>query len=408
MATTALILALATPLLQSATPQATPPSGPSAPAASTIVTRSQPRVRDVQLEVNLYAQQPIGDPTGAGRGQVYGINPYDLKQASIAIPVLTRTTWTDTDFTKSTVTLFVDSVPQKIDPATVFATKPGTRQANAVVNVNAGPCNDVRIELTYQVQQWSVSVDESAAAAITWPREWPKELQPMLASELGIRADDPAIKAVAEGASKGGTRSVTPYIAAKRAVTAMCARYRSVNQSTSEFGPGQSLRGIYFSQTAAGLSTGRATAVEFTADCVAALRSIGIPARVVYGLTLQDPRADKNEDRGNVRFRFIGEFWLPDAGWIPFDPVRMKGQGAATKATDAAVKGFGNVDDLGWMLPLAYAPVPEGYQKADRYAVWGWNLTSGSVLGDYAASRIRLELSSRGNGRVPNMPAPLD
>jgi len=392
--------------------QATPvqPSGGAAAAAamSAVVTRSNPRIRDVQLEVNLYATPPVGEPAERDGGQVPFLNPYSITQARLCMPVLTRTTWTDTDFTKSTATIFVNSFPQKVDPATVFSTKAGTRQANAVFNLTPGNCNDIRLQVTYQVQQWDLAVDEGAAAGITWPREWPAEVQSYLGAELGVRPDDPLIKSLAEGATRGGPRSVTPFVAAKHAVTAICARYKSINQSTSEYGPAQSLRGIYFSPTNAGIATGRATAVEFTADCVAALRAIGIPARIVYGITLQDPRADGRDKRDNARFRFIGEFWLPEAGWIPFDPVRMKGQGAASRVTDAPIKGFANLDDLNGFIPLAYAAVPEGYQKADRYAIWGWNLVSGNVTEDYAASRIRLELTSRGNGKVPKMPAPLD
>jgi hypothetical protein len=86
----------------------------------------------------------------------------------------------------------------------------------------------------------------------------------------------------------------------------------------------------------------------------------------------------------------------------------MRGQGAATRAATGPVKGFANVTDLRDVVPLAVKPVPDGYQKADRYATWGWNLGSGSSIdGLYAISRIKLLDTSRGNGKVKTMPAPL-
>jgi hypothetical protein len=52
--------------------------------------------------------------------------------------------------------------------------------------------------------------------------------------------------------------------------------------------------------------------------------------------------------------------------------------------------------------------VPDGFQRADRYAAWGWNLGPGSSIdSQYAISRIKLNETSRGNGKVKSMPAPL-
>jgi hypothetical protein len=66
------------------------------------------------------------------------------------------------------------------------------------------------------------------------------------------------------------------------------------------------------------------------------------------------------------------------------------------------------VTDLRKVLPLAYTMVPEGYQKADRYALWGARFGQGSVDSDGATSRVLLSETSRGNGKVKSMPAPVN
>ena len=61
------------------------------------------------------------------------------------------------------------------------------------------------------------------------------------------------------------------------------------------------------------------------------------------------------------------------------------------------------------VLPLSFTPVPEGYAKADRYAVWGWQLARGGrIEEDRAFTRIRFEQLSRGLGEVKSMPAPVN
>jgi hypothetical protein len=64
------------------------------------------------------------------------------------------------------------------------------------------------------------------------------------------------------------------------------------------------------------------------------------------------------------------------------------------------------VPDLERALPLAYRLVPEGYEKADRFALWGWKGGLG-VDEARAVSRIGFDSSGRGNGKIPSMPAPV-
>lgn len=375
-------------------------------AAGSPMTRSKPEVAEIRLEVELYSSLSAnyGAPVVAG-------NLYSFKSGVAAIPVLTRTSWCDTDFTKMTTTVFVDGRENKIDPGTVFERPKAGQEAFLKFSLAGITADSIRMQTNYRVQRWKVTLDERAAAAITWPREWPAETQVFLRGEPGINPEDPAIKALAEGASPGGARTTTPYQAARNAVIAVLSRWKSMTGDSSEFGPDNELRGIGFSKQAAGLAAGRGTPVELAATCVAAVRALGIPARIVH--CLQSDSRGRGEGRGRqpVKFRSVCEFYLPSIGWVPFDPIELRGQNAPSRAGAGPIKGFGNVTDLEKALPLAFRTVPEGFRRADREATWGWNADPGQmsiVDENRAVSRIRLSETGRGNGSPQSMPAPVD
>ena len=378
------------------------PLSQSAPAGSGAIVRTDPKITEVRLEVDLYSIVPTSVVTDS---RVVG-QSFHFRRVEMGVPVLLRTSWCDTDFDKFTPLAWVDGMALRFDGSKVFKRPASGQQAILAFDLDTGR-NDfaqLRTQATYLVQRWDVSVDERAAAAVTWPREWPAETQAFLGREFGVNPDDEAIKSLAAGASPGGPRAVTPFVAARNAVGAVLSRWKSLTGSSGERNPDRSLRGFAFSTGSWGLAAGKGSAVELNATCVAAIRSMGIPSRMVHGLRTE---AGSN-DKSRVEFHTICEFFLPDTGWVPFDPLEMRSNGAATKAGIAPIKGFANVTDLRKVLPLAYTLLPEGYQKADRYALWGVRFGPGTVDSDGATSRMLLSETSRGNGKVKSMPAPIN
>lgn len=382
------------------------PAEQNTSAGAAIVMRSKPEITEVRLEVELYSSLSAnyGAPVVGGR-------LYDFRDCTVTVPVLMRTSWCDTDFANLDARIYVDGRENRLAAGSVFV-RPGTGVEGLLKFSLQGIVGDsVRMQSTYRVQRWSVAVDERSAGAIPWPREWPSEQQRFLRQEPGINPEDPAIKSLAESATQGGPRSVTPYHAARNTVVAVLSRWKSMTGDTSEFGPDNDLRGLGFSKQASGLAAGRGTPVELAATCVAAIRSIGIPARIVHCLETESRARRERESSRKVRFRSICEFFLPGHGWIPFDPVELRGQNAPSRANAGSIKGFGNVTDIERALPLAFRTIPEGCTKADREAVWGWKCEPGQVLivdENRAVSRIRLNETGRGNGTPPSMPAPVE
>ena len=399
----------ALPLLAciAASPCAEAQQSASPPPAQPVVTRTDPKIREARIEIGCYGTKYANAANPQQDDSLPAGGAYRIGSLSVGLPVLTRTSWCDTDFTKLDARAYFDGREFKLDPTRVYA-KP-TSGVEAMLRFEGSPpgqsVSEMRFVATFLTQRWEVSVDERAAARSTWPREWPSWTQRYLVSEMGIDPSDAAIKALAEQATAGGVRSVSPFMAAKNAAIAVLGRWKSMTGSSSELGPDKSLRGLQFSPNGVyGIGIGRGTPVELATTCVAAVRAIGIPSRVVYGLVVNETRSGKS----NANFRMICEFYLPDIGWIPFDPVEMRSQGAASRGAAAAIKGFANVSDLEDVIPLAVKPVPDGFQRADRLAVWGWNLgPNSSIDTDYAISRVKLLDSSRGNGKVKSMPAPL-
>ncbi|MFM1822802.1 MAG: Transglutaminase-like superfamily [Planctomycetota bacterium] len=391
------------PLSAATAQNAVPP--PSMP----VVVRSDPKIVDAQIDLDLYGS-PDANPNALRFNQGIVGPVFRIPSATIALSVLTRTSWCDTDFTTLDARCFIDGREIRVDPAQVFVRGQTASDALLVYTLTFPPSgvNTMGVEARYRTQRWEVEVDEVAASRATWPREWSGGPEKFLGKEPGIDPEDPLIRQVATEATPGGPRAASPFVAARNAVSAVLARWKSVTGAASEFGPDRGLRGFRFTTNgASGLAAGGGTPLELALTSVAALRSIGIPARVIYGV-----EEERGETRASGRsllvFRYICEFAVAEVGWIPFDPVQMRGSGAGNLPVGRPIRGFANVDRLREVLPLAWRAVPEGYEKADRFATWGWKgVELSGIDATLAVSRMRLVEVRRGNGTPARMPAPV-
>lgn len=379
------------------------------PPPAPVVVRTEPKIVDARLDLDLYGS-PDANPNAQRLNNGLLGPVFRIPSATIALPVLTRTSWCDTDFTTLDARCFIDGREIRVDPAQVFVRGATASDALLVYTLTfpSSGVNTMGVEAGYRTQRWKVEVDEVAASRATWPREWTGGPEKFLGKEPGIDPEDPLIRQVATEATPGGPRAASPYIAARNAVSAIVGRWKSVTGAASEFGPDRGLRGFRFTTSGpSGLAAGAGTPLELALTCVAGLRSIGIPARIIYGL-----EEERGETRASGRsllvFRYICEFAIADVGWIPFDPVQMRGSGAGNLPVSRPIRGFANVDRLREVLPLAWRAVPDGYEKADRFATWGWKgVDTSGIDGTLAVSRIRLVEVRRGNGTPTRMPAPV-
>jgi hypothetical protein len=233
----------------------------------------------------------------------------------------------------------------------------------------------IRWETSYRVETFNVRVDEARAAQVTWPREWPKELARFLQSEPCIEGDDPRIQQFVQRVSEGRLREVPPFIAAKELVRAATLLPTSiVGSGVVRQGLG-AINGIDVRGASSLIASGVGTPADVVCLAVATLRAAGIPARPVLGVTRYDSSVRKFQIRGGNGPWVWGEFWIPQAGWIPFDPAIMRRQALPQAGIRTAWKGFASFDDLHAVIPMAWSFVPPPpLQLAGYPAMWGSSL----------------------------------
>lgn len=258
----------------------------------------------------------------------------------------------------------------------------------ATINVDHFVGQSVRWQVAYDLQVWSSRIDDEAAARIAWPQEWPKEVQDGLAPQSYIQSDDSIFAEEVEKVTRGKLRLVPPYLAAKDLVR-HCINSIQISGSANIRDEFRVLRGMDVNGAAQAARKRIGSPHDLVCVCVAMLRAAGIPARPVVG-------AQENE-LGKGEFVSWAEFYLPEAGWVPFDPIEMRGKGVRNLDVRKAWPEFGTMDELNERIPLAYHFLPPVTIESPRNpAVWGWDPRPGRDAG--SEQRVNIVIVSRGRG----------
>ena len=364
-------------------PSGRPPVGP--------LERYEPRVYDFTFEVTL---------TSLWQYDLSLQRNYRLLDAPIVMPVIFQGTYSavqadslrarlwlegreDTNLTKRT----------RLDDGFPFQTR------LAVIPVEDFGGKSLRWQLGYQVKSWSSRLrNETQAGSIAWPREWPQEVRDGLKPQMYIESDDPVFAGAVEKASEGQLRLVPPYFAAKDLVR-YCINEIRLSGNGKNMGNLGTLRGLELVGARRTANEGMGGPHDLVCVCVAVLRAAGIPARPVIGVQEQKSSLGGPKQAG-PEFVSWAEFYLPDAGWIPFDPVEMRGKGIRSLDVRREWPEFGTMDDLNRRIPLAYHFLPPATVEVPVPAVWGWDPRPGGDPG--SEPQIRFTITSR--GRRPEDP----
>ena len=373
--------ALLLPLLLAAPPSGRPPIEP--------LQRYDPKVYDFMFEVTVTTLRQLD-----ARHQ----QSYHLVDAPIVMPVIFQGTYSTVAADSLRAALWLEGRPdpgvnrrRRVDGGLPF------HGHLAVFTIDQFRGRSLRWQLGYRVQVWSSRLlDEGAAASIPWPREWPQEVQDGLRPQMFIESDDPAFARAVEHASGGKLRLTPPYLAAKELVRYCLNQIRVSGNGVrrGQFGVLQGLEMIGASRTAA---RGLGGPHDLVCVCVAVLRAAGIPARPVIGVyeRVRPPRGTP-QIRKREEFVSWAEFYLPDVGWVPFDPMEMRGRVRSLDVRRPWPE-FATMKELNERIPLAYHFVPPAtVQSPQNPAVWGWDPRPG---GDPSSEQqIRFQITSRGRG----------
>ena len=406
----ALFLGAPVALAQSKDPLQTSPS--AAPIVSddenapVVLLRRAPKISEIEFEVMVGSQGSVNQ-----NGPVL----WQLGPTTFTLPLLQKGTSVDLDpsFGGARVWIEGKEVPSSqlkivMQPAVAGATK-------VDVTIPSANCASIRVNIRALLQLWKIEIDEVAARKIAWPREWPESVRPFLAEDDFIRPSDPLIASFVQQTAKGNLRGVPPYDAAKELVlgTLKCLKQYSAQYTVR--GWNGSIRGLNFGGNFSNAAMlGNGTSVDAALSCVAVLRNAGIPSRVVYGGTRENSAVRGGERSSSTTYITWCEFYLPTAGWIPFDPAFLKSRVNGTMDLTKPWKGFGNMDWLDEWIPYSYTPIPRGTNCADWPALWGWTgpsvgWTPQNLLNNNpqrAITAVTLRFTSRSRGKVDSEPAP--
>jgi len=345
--------------------------------------RTDPKVYDIQFGVNLFTEIPPGDASLR--------LAMSVEDAPIVLPIISRGPWSKADLTTVAGRVWIDarggaSLTPRLDPNKGFG------MTFAVLSVTARSAQSIRWEMTYRMQCWRSALDDRVAARATWPQAWPEECQDSLKPQLFIESDDQRFIDFVAKVSDGQLRSVPPFLAAKDLIRATINALR-VNGNGLDRGLAGLLRGFEMVGAAKAMEAGVGSPADLVAACVAVLRAGGIPARVVVGV-------DRNlEDGKRPPLSAWAEFYLPDSGWVPFDPMRMRGNNIARLNVRDPWPWLGTIRDMNDWIPLSYSfhPPNAALITHGRPCVWGWDPRPAGVPGP-TQQYVTISTVSRGNG----------
>jgi transglutaminase-like putative cysteine protease len=371
-----------------------PPTGP--------LSRDLGRIHDVNFQVRLNSRPPyrsdvledgeVGTPPDFINRP--GNDDFNIAGGIWVMPVATISTWHRTELERLSADVLLED--RRIVDAgmngRLTRTLPFDVQ-RAEIPIPAFEGQIIGLEFRQRTTTWASVIDDAAAAQLPWPEWYPEDVQDGLAPSLGIPSEDPFFAGIVRELFGADVTSVAPYIAAKRIAGHVASNFQLTRPRIYR-GLAGTIDGYVVNDLITASREGQGSPVDMICLTVAIMRAAGIPARPVFGVTAADDKAD--EVRGRETLTMWAEFYLDGAGWVPFDPERLRGNGSwRNTPPDRPWPNFGTWKDLNQRIPMAYEFVPgPDARPFQRPSIHGVRLEGGSE--QIPAQYITIGIVSRG------------
>ena len=186
----------------------------------------------------------------------------------------------------------------------------------------------IGMEIRWISECWSPTINENDAALVTWPQTWPEEVRQYLEPSRFIDSKSPAVTDFVQSITGGRERTAPLYLVAKEITRNAVQSFKQLNENAAKI-----------TSLERSLSTRTGTPADLVCLAVASLRATGIPARPVIGV---GSSLSSGVGKAVNSWLLWCEFYLPDAGWVMFDPNEMRGKGLQLKGLREQWPWFGN------------------------------------------------------------------
>jgi transglutaminase-like putative cysteine protease len=201
-------------------------------------------------------------------------------------------------------------------------------------------------QIHFNETSFSSELDNAAATKAPWSDNWNQEVASYLRPSKYIRSEDALFTSMVEKLINKET--LPPHLAAKTLIRYCLQNTESTGlyaDTKNKLTSGIQVSGAKYAFE----KDSQGSACDAVCACVAALRAAGIPARPIIGVTSDDLYGNK---LASPEYIVWGEYALPDIGWVPFNPKRMRGT-ADHLSLQEPWQGLGTLPYLNRRIPLA-------------------------------------------------------
>ena len=328
-------------------PQDNPPFYP--------LQRSNPKLHDITVTVGIPWNQAYPPRGGAS--------------TPICWPIVPRTNWAFAVNAQPLVAELKNGQQFLKEPNAWRLCKPVNPSGQWELTIPiANRCyGSLTVQVRIRMNSFSSQLDENAAANIGWQEKWQGDSKSYLAPSDFIESSNEIFMKAVHDALGENTHAMSVHHTAKTLIRYCLQKIKSDGQYEDR--SRTNVRGFAVNGAVKTVEAETGTACDLVCVCVATLRAAGIPARPVIGLTNKNVVGTYTTES---RYMVWGEYALPGAGWVPFDPKRMQGT-VDLVPLEEPWQGLGTMQFLNTRIPLAFSFVVGGVGKAyDAIGPWSW------------------------------------